>query len=83
MIDAARIDCRAAVEQEVGNCHGLGLVQRLLAVAAACVDERRVGFDHRPQLVDPSEARRHIGGQRRTTRERPASGRPRRPGTVM
>ena len=52
MIDAEHIDAGAAVEQEVGNRDGRGLVERLLAVASARVHERGVGVDQRLQLVE-------------------------------
>ena len=65
VIEAAHVDAGAAVEQPVGDVDGLRFVQRLLTVAAAGVDERGVGVDEPPQIVQPPESRRDVRRQRR------------------
>ncbi len=72
MIDAADVDAGAAVQQEVGDGHRLCFVQRLLAVPAARVDERRIGVDEPAQVVEPAETRRHVRGEGRPAREQEA-----------
>ena len=47
-------------------------MQRLLAVAAAGVDERGVGVDEPPQIVEPPESRRDVRRQRRAPCEEPS-----------
>ena len=70
VIDTAHIDARAAVEQEVGNRDGLRLVERLLTVSSPRVNERAIGVHERPQLVEPTEARRHVRRQCRAVRQK-------------
>ena len=72
VIDAAHVDAGAAVQQEVGNRDGLRLVERLLTVAAARVDERGIGVHER------SAARRASRGAPR----RSASASRRAPGGI-
>ena len=74
MIDTAHIDARAAVQQEVGNRDGLRLVERLLTVSSPRVNERSVGVHERPQLVEPTEARRHVRRQCRPVRQEESCG---------
>ena len=65
VIDAAHIDAGTAIEQEIGNRHGLRLVERLLTVSAPRVDERLVSVHESPQLLEPAKPGGDVRRQRR------------------
>ena len=72
VIDAGHVDPGAAVEQPVGDLDRLRLVQRLLTVAAAGVDERGIGVHEALQILEPAESRRDVRRQRRAPFEEPS-----------
>ena len=56
VIDIAGVDIRAVGEEELGHFQGAGKMERSLAIAAASVDEARVGGDERLEPIDHPEA---------------------------
>ena len=74
VIETTDIDSGSASQQEIGNRHSLGLVQRLLTISAASVDQRSVGIDKGSQLVEPAETSGDIRRQSRPMRKQKSSG---------
>jgi hypothetical protein len=74
VIETADIDPGTAGQQEIGNRNGLRLVQWLLTISAASVDQRIVGVDKGSQLVEPAETSGDIRRQCRATRQQESSG---------
>ena len=70
MVDVARVDVRARVEQQVSGRPRSGEVQRRLSIASSFVHARRIGGEHRLDEVEPIQMRRGLTYAIRT--ERPA-----------
>ena len=69
VIDAAHVEARAVIQQEVGDGDGLRLVEWLLTVSSAGVDQPGVGGHDRPQFVEPAETRRDVRREGRAVRQ--------------
>ena len=82
VIDVARVDLGAAIEQEVRHRHGLREVERQLPIPAARVDQAGISGQHAPDVFDHSEPHRMVD-----LRHRPAADEerrhPRRPPRIV